>query len=77
LPLFLLLISLAVPPILWGGLALGSPTPPEYFTLGVGLALDNPLLALVAFVGGLSAASGLIIVVTMALSGMLLNHIVL
>ncbi|WP_286788074.1 MULTISPECIES: sensor histidine kinase [unclassified Pseudomonas] len=77
LPLFLLLMSLAIPPILWGGLALGAPTSPEYFTLGVGMALDKPLLALVAFVGGLSAASGVIIVMTMALSGMVLNHLVL
>ncbi|TWI50877.1 PAS domain S-box-containing protein [Pseudomonas duriflava] len=77
LPLFLLLMSLAVPPILWGGLALGAPTSPEYFTLGVGMALDNPLLALIAFIGGLSAASGVVIVMTMALSGMVLNHLVL
>ena len=38
LPMFLLLISLAVPPILWAGLYLGIPTNPEYFTLGLGVA---------------------------------------
>ncbi|MBP8171769.1 MAG: ATPase, partial [Pseudomonas sp.] len=66
LPLFLLLISLAIPPILWAGLKLGTPTNPEYFTLGLGIATDNRLLALIAYIGGLSAASGLIIVMTLA-----------
>lgn len=77
LPLFLLLMSLAVPPILWAGLHLGVPTNPEYFTLGLGVASGADWLSLLAFVGGLSAASGLIIVVTLALSGMVLNHLVL
>lgn len=77
LPLFLLLMSLAVPPILWGGLKLGVATSPEYFTLGIGLDVGNPWLVLAAYVGGLAAASGLVIVVTLALSGMALNHLVL
>ncbi|GAB0079609.1 sensor histidine kinase [Pseudomonas syringae] len=77
LPLFLLLISLAVPLILWAGLKLGATTSPEYFTLGIGIAANSKSLALLAYVGGLSAASGLIIVTTLALSGMALNHLVL
>ena len=77
LPLYLLLMSLAVPLILWAGLRLGSTSTPEYFTLGLGLAVDSPTLALIAYIGGLSASSGLIIVTTLALSGMLLNHVVL
>ncbi len=77
LPLLLLLFSLAVPLILWASLRLGATTNPEYFTMGLGMALDNDLLALVAYVGGLSAASGLIIVSTLSLSGMVLNHLVL
>ncbi|MCO6060171.1 ATP-binding protein [Pseudomonas sp. MOB-449] len=77
LPLFLLLMSLAIPLILWAGLKLGATTNPEYFTLGLGIAVNNPVLALLAYVGGLSAASGLIIVLTLALSGMALNHLVL
>ncbi|WP_339490359.1 sensor histidine kinase [Pseudomonas sp. EL_65y_Pfl2_R95] len=77
LPLFLLLMSLAVPLILWAGLKLGATTNPEYFTLGLGMAVNSPILVLIAYVGGLSASSGLIIVTTLALSGMLLNHVVL
>ncbi|MEZ3224826.1 ATPase, partial [Escherichia coli] len=42
LPLFLLLMSLAVPPILWAGLRLGASTTPEYYTIGLGLAVDSP-----------------------------------
>ncbi|MDX1726094.1 MAG: ATP-binding protein [Pseudomonas sp.] len=77
LPLFLLLMSLAVPLILWAGLKLGVTTNPEYFTLGLGIAVNSQTLALIAYVGGLSASSGLIIVTTLALSGMVLNHVVL
>ncbi|HSC83057.1 MAG TPA: ATP-binding protein [Pseudomonas sp.] len=77
LPLFLLLMSLSVPLILWAGLKLGATTNPEYFTLGLGIAVGNKTLALIAYVGGLSASSGLIIVTTLALSGMALNHLVL
>jgi PAS domain S-box-containing protein len=77
LPLVLLLMSLAVPLILWAGLRMNVTTPPEYFTLGIGIAANSPTLALLAYVGGLSASSGLIIVTTLALSGMALNHLVL
>lgn len=77
LPLFLLLMSLSVPLILWAGLKLGATTNPEYFTLGLGIAVGDKTLALIAYVGGLSASSGLIIVTTLALSGMVLNHLVL
>ncbi|MGL4316980.1 MAG: sensor histidine kinase [Pseudomonas sp.] len=77
LPLFLLLMSLSVPLILWAGLKIGATTNPEYFTLGLGIAVGDKTLALIAYVGGLSASSGLIIVTTLALSGMVLNHLVL
>ncbi|MEO4046142.1 ATP-binding protein [Pseudomonas sp. CAU 1711] len=77
LPLLLLLFSLAVPLILWASLKIGATTNPEYFTLGLGLAVGDRNLALLAYVGGLSASSGLIIVSTLALSGMALNHLVL
>ena len=76
-PLYLLLMSLAVPLILWAGLKLGVSTNPEYFTLGLGITAQSEALTLIAFIGGLSASSGLIIVSTLALSGMALNHLVL
>ncbi|HWR80213.1 MAG TPA: ATP-binding protein [Pseudomonas sp.] len=77
LPLFLLLMALAVPLILWAGLHLRLTSVPEYFALGIAMASESTLLTLLIYIGGLSAASGLIIVMTLALSGMALNHLVL
>lgn len=77
LPLFLLLLSISTPLILWASIKLGVDTAPEYFPLALGLALDSPWLTIIGYLGGLSAASGLIIVTTLALSSMTLNHLVL
>ncbi|MCP5326643.1 MAG: PAS domain-containing protein [Oceanospirillaceae bacterium] len=77
MPLFLLIMALMVPPILWAGFYLAEPTPPEYFAMGLGLALDSTALTTTAFVGGLAAASGIMIVTTLALAAMAMNHLVL
>mgnify|MGYP000476913448 CR=1 FL=1 len=76
-PLLMLIIAIAVPPILWAAIKLNLNMPPEYFTLGLGLATNNAWLAIIACVGGLSAASGVIIVTTLALANMCLNHLIL
>jgi len=76
-PLFLLAMSIAVPPILWAGVYLQVDTPPEYYSLGIGLALQSPALTLMTFVGGLAASSGVMIVITLASAAMVLNHLVL
>ncbi|MDX1491170.1 MAG: ATP-binding protein [Pseudohongiellaceae bacterium] len=77
LPLYFLLLSLPVFPILWAGLKIGSATPMEYFPVSLGQEYGSDALSLIGFLGGLSAASGLIIVITLALSNMCLNHLVL
>lgn len=77
LPLYLFGMSLAVPLLLWAGIRLGLKLHPEYFTLGVALASQTTWLPLLVFVGGLAAASGVIIVSTLALASMALNHLVL
>ena len=77
LPLYLLIMSLPVPLILWGGLLLSSPTTPEYFALGIGLELQSPLTTLMVYIGAISASSGVIIVTTLALSAMVVNHLIL
>jgi PAS domain S-box-containing protein len=77
LPLFLLLMSLSVPPILWAGIYLELEVSPEFYALGIGMALNSEALVIMAFVGGLAAASGVIIVTTLATAAMFLNHIVL
>lgn len=76
-PLYFLLIGLPVLPILWAGLQAGSMVPVEYFPVIIGAAYDAPGITLLAYLGGLSAASGLIIVITLALSNMCLNHLIL
>ncbi|MEH6649193.1 MAG: ATP-binding protein [Motiliproteus sp.] len=76
-PLLMLLLAIAIPPILWAGLALNLDTPPEYFGLMLGIATDTPVLSLIAYIGGLAAACGVLIVATIALAGMTLNHLIL
>lgn len=77
LPLYLLLLALPIPIILWSARALEVPGSPELFTLSLGVVLESPVLAILAYLAGLSAASALTIVLTLALSGMLLNHLIL
>jgi Na+/proline symporter/signal transduction histidine kinase len=76
-PLLFLFLSLPVLPILWAGLELGSGESPQYFTLTLGLDLEHRWLAIIAYIGGLSAASGTMIVITISLASMCLNHLIL
>lgn len=73
-PLFLLLMALPIFPILWAGSELAVPLPPQYYTLGVPILFDSPGLTLLAFIGGLSASTGAMVVITLALSTMVMNH---
>lgn len=76
-PLFLLVMAIAIPPILWAGIYLEVETPAEYFALGIGQKLELPWLTTLTFVGGLAAASGVVIVITLSTAAMSLNHLVL
>ncbi len=76
-PLFLLLLNLAIPPILWAGNDLGLKVSPDFYVLGITLHHDAVLLPLLTFIGGISAASAMIIVTTLALASMCMNHLVL
>ena len=73
-PLFLLFMALPIFPILWAGLKLEVPLAVEYFTIGVPLVADAKLITLMAYIGGLSAASGAFMVSILAVSTMVLNH---
>tara|TARA_R110001592_G_scaffold44644_6_gene143411 strand:- start:11179 stop:14136 length:2958 start_codon:yes stop_codon:yes gene_type:complete len=77
LPLFLLVMSLPVLPILWAGKASGLTITTDYFPLGLSLNIDNIWLTILIYLAGLSAAGGAIIVTTLALASMSLNHLVL
>ncbi len=76
-PLFLLFMALPIFPILWAGFELAVPLPAQYFTLGVPIMAESPSLTVLAFIGGLSAATGATVVITLALSTMVMNHWVL
>src|SRR5690606_28743659 len=76
-PLFLLLLSLAIPPILWAGRALGLEVAPDAYVISLVQLSDSPALVMLIYLGGISAASAMIIVETLALSWMVVNHLVL
>ena len=76
-PLFLLLLNLAIPPVLWAGMASQSPVSADYYVLGITLFSDTAILPILTFIGGISAASAMVIVTTLALAAMTLNHILL
>lgn len=76
-PLYLLLMALPVMPILWAGVKSGSALNPEYFTLSIALALDSTGLTILTYLGGLAASCGITIIAVLALSSMLLNHVVM
>ncbi|MCP5363764.1 MAG: histidine kinase [Hyphomicrobiales bacterium] len=78
-PLYLLLINIFVLPIAFGGM-LRFPLETidaDTFVLALPLAEQMPALALFAFIGGLSAATGMVIVETVALSTMMCNDLVM
>ncbi|AMX01886.1 ATP-binding protein [Microbulbifer thermotolerans] len=73
-PLFLLLMALPIFPIMWAGFALGVSEPVQYFALAVPRTSDSALLTILAFIGGLSAATGALVMMTLALSTMVMNQ---
>src|SRR5712691_8028709 len=78
-PLYLLAINIFVLPITFGGL-LHFPdgtVDADTFVLTLPIAERQPWLALFAFIGGLSAATGMVIVETIALSTMVCNDLVM
>ena len=76
-PLFLLLMALPIFPILWGGYQLSLDTPAQYFPLAVPLAQGNAAISILAYIGGLSAATGAMVAMTLALTTMMLNQWIL
>ncbi|MGY6549706.1 MAG: ATP-binding protein [Roseinatronobacter sp.] len=76
-PLYLFLISLFVLPIAVMGLELmPAGSNPDMFVLTLPLHLGQNGLALMAFLGGFSAATSMVIVASLALATMVSNHIV-
>ncbi|HMT80279.1 MAG TPA: sensor histidine kinase [Azonexus sp.] len=78
-PLYLLVINIFVLPLALGGLIHfgGASADPDTFVLTLPLARGAEAMALLAFIGGLSAATGMVIVETIALSTMVCNDLVM
>ena len=78
-PLYMLAINLFVLPIAFGGLLHFPPgyVNPDTFVLTLPMAHQAEGLALLVFIGGLSAATGMVIVETIALSTMVCNDLVM
>ncbi|WP_414674793.1 histidine kinase [Marinospirillum sp.] len=75
-PLYLFAINIMVIPIALAGLLMGDGSPDDY-VLTLPLAAGLEFLPLFVFIGGLSAATGMVIVETIALSTMVSNHLVM
>ncbi len=76
-PLFLLFLNLPIPLIMWAGQASALDVPADYYVLGLPMAQDYSVISVFAFIGGISAASAMMIVTTLALASMCLNHLLL
>lgn len=77
-PLYLLVINLFVLPIALAGLITFPPgtVNPDTFVLALPMSAEQPALALLVYLGGLSAASGMVIVAAVALSTMICNDLI-
>ncbi|WP_282385941.1 MULTISPECIES: PAS domain-containing hybrid sensor histidine kinase/response regulator [unclassified Pseudomonas] len=77
-PAYLALAALFVVPIaLAGQMMLPSDVLPDSFVISLPLAQAHPALAMLAFIGGASAATGMVIVASVALSTMVSNDMLL
>lgn len=77
-PIYLVLAALFVVPIaLAGQMQLPAGVIPDSFVISLPLAEAHPALALLAFIGGASAATGMVIVASVALSTMVSNDMLL
>ncbi|MNH59929.1 Sensor protein TorS [compost metagenome] len=76
-PLYLLLTSLAVLPLVAAGGLFAPSTNPDLLVLALPLNSGQPALTAIVFVGGFSAATAMVIVEAVALSAMVSNNLVL
>ncbi len=77
-PVYLVLINIFVVPIAAAGLLLlGPQVSPDLYVLQLPLANGEGWLSAFVFIGGLSAATSMVIVACMALSGMIGNELVM
>ena len=78
-PAYMFVINLFVIPIALAGLLLGNGDThnADFFVLTIPLQYGQPWLAMLVFIGGFSASAGMVMVSSVALSTMILNHLVI
>jgi sigma-B regulation protein RsbU (phosphoserine phosphatase) len=77
-PVYLFLMSLFVVPIAFGGiLYTGGISDADYFVITLPFQSGHQWLALLAFLGGLSAAVGMVMATSVAVPTMVLNHLIM
>ena len=78
-PLYMLAINLFVLPVAMAGMLhfAGQPVDADIFVLKLPLVSQQKALTLLVFIGGMSAATGMVIVETIALSTMICNNLVM
>ena len=77
-PTYLALFSLLILPIAAAGLArFGAMMDPDTYVISLPVAADATTVSLIAFLGGLSAATGMVIMTSVALSTMLCNDVIM
>ena len=77
-PLYLVAINLFVIPLAFSGAAMvGARTSADLYVLSLPLLTGHDFLAMAAFIGGLSAATAMVIVASVALSIMISNDLVI
>lgn len=79
LPFYMYLLNLFVVPVALGGLILngGDTGNADFFILHIPLQTGHPWFAVLTFIGGLSAAAGMVMLSSLALSTMILNNLVM
>ena len=76
-PLYLVLMNIFVIPVAAAGMmTLKGTHDPDFFMLTLPIAADSKTMTLIAFIGGLSAATAMVIVETVALAIMVCNGLV-
>ncbi|WP_414931791.1 PAS-domain containing protein [Vibrio europaeus] len=76
-PLYLILMGIFVLPIAWVGQSMLTDASPDTYVISLPMAVGAQDIALLAFLGGTSAASGMVIVSTIALAIMVSNDLVM
>lgn len=74
-PGYLLIVALLAPPIALAGTAVMTGANPDSYVIALPLSQGAEAVALLAFIGGFSAAAGMVTVAALAMSTMLVNDI--